>query len=104
MAGTSDSNPWATMIEIKNLAHALTETERATLAAHLLDSLSPVLYDEDEGIAEPVRCDAELAANPSLGLSLDQSADQASPKRCGSFFIRRSIAHRILNLTRQNEH
>ena len=36
------------------------------LAVHLLGSLPLVLHDEDEGIAEALRCDAEFEANPSL--------------------------------------
>jgi hypothetical protein len=39
---------------------------RAVLAAHLLGSLPSVLHDEDEGIAEALRRDAEFEANPPL--------------------------------------
>ena len=61
-----------TVNEIEKLALALPETDRAILASTLLDSLSPILDDEDEGIAEALRRDSELEANPSLGLSLEQ--------------------------------
>lgn len=50
----------ATIAEIERLALNLSESERAILAAHLLGSLPPVLRDEDEGIAEALRRDAEI--------------------------------------------
>jgi putative addiction module component (TIGR02574 family) len=62
----------ATIAEIEKLAQDLSESERAVLAAHLLESLPPVLQDEDEGIAEALRRAAELEANPSAGLILEQ--------------------------------
>jgi hypothetical protein len=55
----------ATIAEVEKLALDLPETERAALAAHLLGSLPSVLHDEDEGIAEALRRDAEFEANPS---------------------------------------
>ena len=56
----------ATITEIEKLALDLSENERAALAAHLLGSLPPVLPDADEGIAEVLRRDAELEANPQV--------------------------------------
>jgi hypothetical protein len=53
----------ATIAEVEKLAQDLSENDRAVLAAHLLGSLPPVLYDEDDGIAESLRRDAELEAN-----------------------------------------
>jgi putative addiction module component (TIGR02574 family) len=70
----------ATITEIEKLAQDLSESDRAVLAAHLLGSLPPVLHDEDEGIAEALRRDAELEANPTVGLSLDQ-LDQRIKRR-----------------------
>jgi len=70
----------ATIAEIEKLAQDLSENDRAVLAAHLLGSLPSVLHDEDEGIAEALRRDAELEANPSLGLSLEQ-LDQKIERR-----------------------
>ena len=65
-----------TIPEIEKLALDLSETERATLIANLLDSLAPILSDDDEGIAEALRRDAELDANPGLAISLaDLDAD-----------------------------
>ena len=71
----------ATIAEIEKLAENLSEKERAVLAAHLLGSLPPVLHDEDEGIAEALRRDAELNANPSVGLSLEQLDQQIERRR-----------------------
>lgn len=71
----------ATIAEIEKLALDLSENERAVLATHLLRSLPPVLYDEDEGIAEALRRDAELEANPSASLSLEQLDQQIERRR-----------------------
>ena len=62
----------ATIIEVEKLALDLSEHERATLAANLLDSLPGILSDEDEGIAEALRRDAEIEANPDQAISLAQ--------------------------------
>ncbi|MEO6391462.1 MAG: addiction module protein [Pyrinomonadaceae bacterium] len=62
----------ATIHEVETLAFALSESDRAVLAAHLLDSLPGILIDEDEGIAEALRRDAELDLNPEIGLSLEE--------------------------------
>ena len=52
----------ATIVEVEKLALDLPEQQRATLAASLLESLPAVLSDEDEGIAEALRRDAEIEA------------------------------------------
>jgi putative addiction module component (TIGR02574 family) len=65
---------------VEKLALDLSESERAVLAAHLLGSLPSVLHDEDEGIAEALRRDAELEANPSMGISLEE-LDQRIQRR-----------------------
>jgi len=57
----------ATIAEVEKLALDLPESQRAVLAAHLLGSLPSVLHDEDEGIAEALRRDAELNANSAGG-------------------------------------
>ena len=62
----------ATIIEIEKLALNLPDKERATLAANLLDSLLGVLSDEDEGVAEALRRDAEANVNPDQTISLAQ--------------------------------
>jgi hypothetical protein len=51
-----------TMAEVEKLAFDLPDSERAILAAHLLRSLPSVLHDE--GVAEALRRDAELDADP----------------------------------------
>ena len=70
-----------TVIEIEKLALGLPETDRAVLASVLLDSLSPILEDEDEGIAEALQRDAELEADPSLGMSLEQLDQRIAQRR-----------------------
>src|SRR5882724_1423948 len=57
----------ATVIEIEKLALDLPEQERAALAANLLESLPGILSDEDEGVAEALRRDAEMEADPNQG-------------------------------------
>jgi putative addiction module component (TIGR02574 family) len=71
----------ATIAEIEKLAQDLSENERAVLAAHLLGSLPPVLQDEDEGIAEALRRDAELEANSAAGVSLEELDQQIQRRR-----------------------
>lgn len=49
-------------------ALSLPDAERAALAADLLETLPAVLSDDDEGVAEALRRDAELNADPSAGI------------------------------------
>jgi hypothetical protein len=67
--------------EVEKLAFELPDSERAILAAHLLRSLPPVLHDEDEGIAEALRRDAELDSNPDIGISLEQLDRRIAARR-----------------------
>lgn len=60
----------ATIFEIEKLALKLSEQERATLAANLLDSLPGVLSDEDEGVAEALRRDGEIETDSVRATSL----------------------------------
>ena len=71
----------ATIVEIEKLALTLPEKQRAILAANLLDSLHGVLADEDEGIAEALRRDADLEANPTQAISLAELDDQIKSRR-----------------------
>ena len=48
----------------------LSEKDRAGLASQLLRSLPPVVFDEDEGVAEALRRDAQLDSDPSQALTL----------------------------------
>jgi hypothetical protein len=66
----------ATITEVEKLALDLPENQRAILAAHLLGSLPAVLHDEDEGIAEALRRDAELDTNASSAISLKELDEQ----------------------------
>jgi len=70
------------MTEVEKLALDLPESERAILAAHLLGSLPPILHDEDEGIAEALRRDSDLDAEPSSGMSLEQLDQAIQSRRC----------------------
>jgi hypothetical protein len=72
----------ATITDVEKLALDLPENQRAVLAAHLLGSLPPVLHDEDEGIAEALRRDAELDAKPSSSISLKQLDEQIERRSC----------------------
>ena len=71
----------ATIAEVEKLAFDLPEGERAVLAAHLLGSLPAVLHDSDEGIAEALLRDAELDANPALGISLEELDRRIAQRR-----------------------
>jgi hypothetical protein len=42
------------------------------LAARLLESLPAVLADDDEGIAEAMRRDAEMERDPSIGMTVEE--------------------------------
>jgi putative addiction module component (TIGR02574 family) len=66
----------ATILEVEKLALDLPERQRATLAANLLESLPAVLSDKDEGLAEALRRDADLDANPDRAISLEQLDSQ----------------------------
>ena len=59
-----------TLNEIEEQALCLPDNQRAALAAHLLDSLTAVLHDEDVGVAEAGQRDAELDRDPSAGMTL----------------------------------
>ena len=62
----------ATIDEVERLALDLPEKDRAALAAALLGSLPPILDDEDEGMAEALRRDAELNDAPQSGMTLQE--------------------------------
>ena len=56
--------------QIASEALRLSEKERAALASRLLRSLPPVAFDDDEGVAEALRRDAELEADPAQAMTL----------------------------------
>jgi putative addiction module component (TIGR02574 family) len=71
----------STIVEVEKLALELSERERATLAANLLNSLPGVLSDEDEGVAEALRRDAEIEADPAGAISLAELDSQIQGRR-----------------------
>jgi putative addiction module component (TIGR02574 family) len=71
----------ATIFEFEKLALNLPEQERAKLAANLLDSLPGVLSDQDEGVAEALRRDAEIDADPNQAITLAQLETQIQNRR-----------------------
>jgi len=71
----------ATITDVEKLALDLPEDQRAVLAAHLLGSLPPVLHDEDEGIAEALRRDAELSAETFSAISLKELDERIERRR-----------------------
>lgn len=58
--------------EITETALQLPEDERAKLASDLLCSLPSMLHDDDEGVAEALRRDAESDKDPSAGLTMKE--------------------------------
>ena len=61
-----------TLDEIERVALELPETDRAKLASRLLESLPPALDEDDEGVAEAIRRNAELDADPTHGMGLEE--------------------------------
>jgi len=71
----------ATIIEIEKLALDLPERQRATLAANLLESLPAILSEADQGVAEALRRDAELEADPAEAISLAELDSHIQTRR-----------------------
>lgn len=61
-----------TIEALEQQAMQLPDAQRAALAAYLLRSLPGVLHEEDDGIAEAMRRDAELDRDPSAGMTLEE--------------------------------
>ena len=61
-----------TLAEIESLAFNLPVSDRARLAADLLDSLPSVLADDDEGITEALRRSDEMDKDPSVCLTHEE--------------------------------
>jgi len=61
-----------TLAEIESLALKLPDSERAKLAADLLDSLPGLLVDDDEGLAEARRRSAEMDRDPGVCLNHEE--------------------------------
>ena len=62
----------STLSEIETSAMTLPDQQRAALASHLLDSLPAILHEDDGGVAEALRRDAELDADPSQGMTMEE--------------------------------
>ncbi|MGA7880522.1 MAG: hypothetical protein WCC08_21140 [Terrimicrobiaceae bacterium] len=60
-----------TLTAVEKLALELPESQRATLALHMLDSLPGLFAESDEGIAEATRRDAEMDADSGIAVSMD---------------------------------
>ena len=71
----------ATIVEIEKLALTLPEEQRAILAVNLLNSLPGVLKDEDDGLAEALRRDEDLQANPDKAVSLELLDNEITSRR-----------------------
>jgi hypothetical protein len=56
-------------------------SERAVLAPHLLGSLSAVLHDDDDGVAEALGRDAELDQNRESGMSVEELDKKIESRR-----------------------
>jgi Putative addiction module component len=65
VSDSSNILPMVTLAEIETLAFSLPESDRAKLAAGLLDSLPGVLDDDDDGLAEALRRSEEMDRDPS---------------------------------------
>lgn len=64
--------PMSTLQEIESHARGLPASERAKLAASLLSTLPPILMDDDDGLAEALRRDAEMDRDPTSHMSDDE--------------------------------
>ncbi|MEI9895694.1 MAG: hypothetical protein WDN28_17860 [Chthoniobacter sp.] len=71
----------ATITEVEKLAFDLPDSQRAVLAVHLLRSLPSGLHDEDEGMAEALRRDAEIDAAPEMAITFEQLDQKVRARR-----------------------
>ena len=67
--------------QIASQALLLPEKERASLASRLLRSLPPVAFDDDEGVAEALRRDSELDADPAQAMTLREMDSHIQRRR-----------------------
>lgn len=61
-----------TLAEIEAMAFQLPESDRARLAADMLETLPGVLVDDDEGVAEAMRRTEEMERDPAACLSHEE--------------------------------
>jgi putative addiction module component (TIGR02574 family) len=67
----------------------LPEKERAGLVTRLLQSLPPVAFDDDEGVAEALRRDAELDTDPAQAMSLRDMDSHIQQRRKTEYGLER---------------
>jgi hypothetical protein len=60
------------LMDIEREAMKLPEGDRASLASRLLNSLPAVLFDDDDGVAEALRRDAEMDQDTGAAITLDE--------------------------------
>jgi hypothetical protein len=65
----------------EKLALNLPERQRAVLDAKLINFRSGILSDEDEGIGEALRRDAEIEADPAKVISLAEVDSEIQRRR-----------------------
>jgi hypothetical protein len=70
-----------TLDTVEKLALELPENQRATLAMHMIHSLPALFSEEDGGLAEAKRRDAEWDADPAIALSMDQFDTKIEERR-----------------------
>jgi hypothetical protein len=70
------------MNELTSMLMKLPDKQRAQLVANLLASLPSVLTDQDEGIGEALRRDAEINDGSQPPLSLDALDALINNRRC----------------------
>lgn len=58
--------------ELRQQASALSISEKVELAVALLESLPPILDDQDEGVAEARRRDLEMNSDPKASITWEQ--------------------------------
>ena len=68
-----------TLSEIEQEAMKLPDSDRASLASRLLDSLPAVLSDDDDGLAEAIRRDAEMDWDPAATMTLEELRRAVKP-------------------------
>ena len=71
------------MNELTTMVMKLPEKQRAQLVAKMLASLPSVLTDQDDGVAEALRRDAELQDGTQQALSLEDLDAAISNRRRG---------------------
>lgn len=70
-----------TITHVEKLALDLPQSERVKLIAYLLDTLPPVLSDEDDGVSEALRRDEGMNAEACRGLSFEEFEAKVRARR-----------------------